>query len=142
LSISDIAPGSFSLGSEWRDEYDPCYEKAMSDDELKAAEIGRNKRLRSLELVAVGVSTVAMLGLLVIWSFGGYSSHGAGHRWAPLLWLAYGFAMVWRGILMQRRTDLKATPSPLSTLGLSRRTAGPVKPVRSDHWSERSSEAR
>jgi hypothetical protein len=106
----------------------------MSDDELEAAEIERNQRLRSLERVAVGVSIVAMLGLLAMWSFGGYSSHSAWHGWVGFLWLVYGCSVVGRIILMQKRTDLKALPSPFSTLGLSQRLAGPIAPVRSEHW--------
>ena len=51
--------------------------------------------------------------------------------------------MAWRLILMQKRTDLKEPPSPLSALGLSQQMEGPVKPARSEHWSaEESPEAR
>jgi MFS family permease len=115
----------------------------MTDDELKASEHERNKRLKSLDLVACGVGLAAMLGALAaIWSQGAGWSRSARHGWQGFFWLAYGCSTVCHLIVLQKRTDLKAAPSPLSTLGLSQQMVGPVKPVRSDHWSEGSSGAQ
>jgi predicted MFS family arabinose efflux permease len=109
----------------------------MSDDDLNFAERARNKRLKSLDLVACGVGLAAMLGLLAAeWIQGAGWSRSARHGWQGFFWLVYGCSMVCHLILMQKRTDLKEAPSPLSTLGLTQELAGPVKPIRSDHWSD------
>jgi hypothetical protein len=111
----------------------------MNDDDLDTAENERNKRLKSLTKVNALVMAVAALGTIA-------ARHGwLGFRrgWQDAFWLVYGCSIACNLILTQKRTDLKGAPSPLSALDLSRRMEGPVKPIRSDHWSgEGSSEAR
>ena len=69
-------------------------------------------------------------------------SRSTRHGWQDFFWLVYECTTSFHLFAMQKRTDLKATPSPIFTLGLTQELAGPIKPVRSDHWSEGSSEAR
>ena len=107
----------------------------MSDDDLNSAERARNKRLKSLDLAACGVGVAAMLGALALtWGHGAHSHHGARHDWVGLLWLVYLCSNVCRMIVIQKRTDLKASPSPIFTLGLTQQSAGPIAAVRSEHW--------
>jgi hypothetical protein len=114
----------------------------MGGDDVNSAENARNKRWKSLQLIANCVGLVAMLGALaVIYSHDTGWSRSARRGWQDFCWLVYGCSTVCNLIGMQKRTDLKAPPSPLSSLDLSRRMEGPAKPIRSDHWSEGSSEA-
>ncbi|MDR3734187.1 MAG: hypothetical protein P4L10_01480 [Acidobacteriaceae bacterium] len=115
----------------------------MSEDDLNIAENTRNKRLKTLELVACWVGLVVMLGALVaMWNPGAYWSRSSRHVWQDFFWMVYGCSTVGRLIAMQKRTDLKAGPSPIFTLGLTQELAGSIKPLCSDYWSEGSSESR
>jgi hypothetical protein len=107
----------------------------MSDDDFNSAENARNKRLKSLQLIANWVGLVAMLGALAaMWSHDASWSHSARHGWQGFCWLVYGCSTTCNLIVMQKRTDLKAAPSPIFTLGLSQQSAGPIVPARSEHW--------
>jgi hypothetical protein len=122
-------------------EYNFPDEGPVSDDDLKIAEHERNKRLKSLEWLLYGVGAVAWTVMgVAMWNPVEHWSRSGRHSLMVLSWLAYACFGACRLILMQKRTDLKAAPSPLSTLDLSQQTEGPVEPVRSDHWSEGSSE--
>lgn len=107
----------------------------MNVDDLNS-EKARNKRWKSLDLVACWVGLVAMLGaLLVMWNPDAAWSRSTRHGWQDFFWLVYGCTTSFHLFAMQKRTDLKATPSPIFTLGLTQELAGPIKPIRSDHWN-------
>jgi hypothetical protein len=115
----------------------------MNDDELSPNENARRKRLKIWALVSCGASLVAMLGLMAVtWSYGAGWSRSARHDWQDFFELMLGCCIAWQ-LMLAQKVDWKGAPSPLSTLGLSQRTAGPIAPVRSEDWKrEQGSEAR
>lgn len=98
----------------------------------------RYKRWKSLEWIVWGVSFVAWTVMCVaMWNPEEYLSRNARHGWMVGSWLVYGCLMVYRLILMRKRSEMSPlpSPSPLSTLDLSQQSAGAITPVRSEHWN-------
>jgi hypothetical protein len=112
----------------------------MGVDDINSAENARRKRLKTWALISCGVSFVAMLGLIVTWSYGAGWSRSARHGWQDFFELMLGCCIAWQLMLVQK-VDWKGAPSALSTLELSQQMEGQVKPLHSEHWSKDGSSA-
>ena len=87
----------------------------MSDAALNPFK-GERKSWKSLDWIAWGVSFVAWTAMCVaMWNPDEYLSGNARHGWMMGSWLVYGCLMVYRLILMRKRSEISPLPSPYCT---------------------------